>query len=354
MKVMAIFKQIDEDDLNQKSDNLWDYMVDGITDIWSLLTNVFKTGIEEKSIIIMPQYVTGFSLGKGFGVYKENLAGEVKKLSEYHGEKNIKLSDSEDCLITISGKIVSFDLKNFYDGVEEETKGGSLLNRQNLVSQILEYGLNIRVINSLSKWALDSHTEQQSKAEGGITAQKKLPVDVVMDKIQKGEKVNDEVIEQIQTSLSEIEIPEYKGIRKSLVLIMFKETDETAGMSDTEKAAVKEKEKLKRPGSEKMSFGNYLENMLDTVHYTPVRYMYFPEVELTNYKEVIKPSENTEGEYIIEVKRPGNSSYPISMADPASEILDELKKYGAVYWDVIVEFFKAGFGGAKSDVNKKF
>ena len=161
MKVMAIFKAVDsEEEIMGKSDNLWDYIVDGITDIWALLKNIFKTDIDEKSIIIMPQYVTGFSIGKGFGIYKDKLAGEMSKLSEYHGEKNVKMSDSEDCLITISGKIVSFDLKDFYDGVKKETKGGSLLNRQKLASQMLEYGLNVRVINALSKWAMDSHLGQ--------------------------------------------------------------------------------------------------------------------------------------------------------------------------------------------------
>ena len=99
-----------------------------------------------------------------------------------------------------------------------------------------------------------------------------------------------------------------------------------------------------------MSFGNYLENMLDTVHYKPIRYMYFPEVELNSYKEVISPTEQTEGEYMIEVKRPGSSKYPISMADPLSEILDQLKEYGEVYWDAIVKFIGAGFGGKREDV----
>ena len=54
---------------------------------------------------------------------------------------------------------------------------------------------------------------------------------------------------------------------------------------------------------------------------------------------------------MIEVKRPGSSKYPISMADPLSEILDQLKEYGEVYWDAIIKFIEAGFGG---DYNEKF
>ena len=273
----------------------------------------------------------------------------MKSTQLFNRNRRLNLLTTEDCLIKIAGKIVNFDLIQTFKDIEKETKGKSersVLNRQKIVSDFLSYTMNIHVISSLTKWALKYQVEESENKSQKSMGDK--IIDYLTGEKEKNQKIADYVDEK---ALSTTPVRMYDPHRKSLLLVLFKETAEDDEMTEEEKEEQKKKSKLDEPGTDKMTVGNYLENMLGTTHYTPIRYMYFPEVELSSYKEASTSEEKAEGDFIVVVKRPGNSEYPVVISDPVSDTFDILGGIAEDVWSSVSNIWggaEGGSGGTKA------
>ena len=361
MKILALFRDNKDDGKDKengpagigteiKDIKKWDFTGNIIQSI----INMFVSDFDKKTILILPQYVNSMDMGKGFEIYYDTLEDMGNKDKNYEN-KRLNMVTTEDCLVKIAGKIVPFDWgKTLKDVKKEVTGGGTVLNRQKIISDVLLYTLNQYVVDALTKWALEYQVNESSgkdkKSEEGKT--KKEPDDGNKKKENEEKKKDEEKKdEKEEMGLSIEEKPLYEMQRKSLLLVLFKETGMDDKMSDAEKAKKKEEEKVSTPGTDDMDIGDYLENMLGTKYYIPIRYMFFPEVELSSYKEASTSEEKADGDFILVVKRPGDSEYPVIMSDPASDMFDMAKEMISGIFDGISDVFD-GKGGSVGNAAK--
>ena len=345
MKILALFKEQGKDkseDEKSQVEKGWDFT----KNVLKSVINIFESDFDKKTILLLPQYVSSFDMGKGFEVCYDELKSTDKNTGNY-GTKSLNMITTEDCLVKIGGKIVSFNTES-YKTILEEIKGkGSVLNRQKITSDFLSYVMNQHVINELSRWALKYQLDETvGKNKKSKEEKIKEELTAVEEKAEAKEEGN-----YYEDELSAAEKPAYKTMRKSLLLVLFKETGADDKMTDEEKAEQKKEEKLEVPGTDNMSVGNYLENMLGTTHYMPIRYIFFPEVELSSYKESSTPEEKAEGDFIVVVKRPGDSEYPVMISDPISDAFDILGGLTGDIWDGVTNIW-ANKGGVDNKTGK--
>ena len=205
---------------------------------------------------------------------------------------------------------------NFLKEAKEQTTGDmeskkEILTRQKQGYNVLEYVANWYMINQLGTWGIDDQVRTNPNIQ---KAANQDTTDVVM---------NGEVTQvEEKFDLSKIEVNAFHQIRKSLFLVIFKEATPDV---DTDGDGTPDKWGDKKPGVESMSGKDYLSKLLGTNNFVPVKYVYFPEVEISGYSETLN-LDGGEGEFTVIVKRPGDSKYPIQMGNPMGIVLSEVWK----------------------------
>ena len=163
---------------------------------------------------------------------------------------------------------------------------------------------------------------------------------------QMNEEAAEKEVEE-KFDLSKIEVNAFHQIRKSLFLVIFKEaTPDT----DTDGDGKVDKWGDKKVGEEKMKWDDYVYKLLGTNNYVPVKYIYFPEVEISGYSETLD-LDGGEGEFTVIVKRPGDSKYPIEMGNPVGKALSEVWKLAGDAMGALGGVFREG-GKANDEIKK--